>query len=133
MEPRLTEINANQALLYLGYKGGGIPEDVDAAIARCSRVILATARPSSRIVFTGNYKDSVEFEVPAIQRSEVSMIGHMMYVKEDFAAAIRCLKEGLIHTEGLVTQHFPLREYHKAFAFADEHPAEVVKMMIDIA
>ena len=45
MEPRLTEISANQALLYLGYKGGGIPEDVDAAIARCSRVILDTARP----------------------------------------------------------------------------------------
>ena len=107
---------------------------IDCAASRGSfAAALSAARPSSKIVFTGNYKDAVELEVPAIQRSEVSMIGHMMYVKEDFAESIRCLKEGLIHTDGLVTRHFPLREYHKAFAFADEHPAEVVKMMIDIA
>ncbi len=93
---------------------------------------LEAARRSSKIVFTGNYKDTVDFEVPAIQRSEISMIGHMMYVKEDFTESIRCLAEGLIHTKGCVTQHFPLSEYHKAFEFADEHPADVVKMMIDI-
>ena len=107
---------------------------IDCAASRSSfAAAVAAARPSSKIVFTGNYKDTVEFEVPAIQRSEVSMIGHMMYVKEDFTESIRCLAEGLIRTDGLVTQHFPLRDYHKAFAFADEHPAEVVKMMIDIA
>jgi L-iditol 2-dehydrogenase len=93
---------------------------------------LEAARRSSKIVFTGNYKDTVDFEVPAIQRSEISMIGHMMYVKEDYTESIRCLSEGLIHTQGCVTQHFALNEYHKAFEFADEHPADVVKMMIDI-
>ncbi len=93
---------------------------------------LDAARESSIIVISGNYKDAVEFEVPRIQRREVSIVGHMMYVKEDFQESIRCLKKGLIHTDGLVTQHFSLNEYQKAFQYADEHPQEVIKMVIDI-
>lgn len=94
---------------------------------------LEAARRSSKVIFTGNYKDTVDFDVPVIQRSEISLIGHMMYVKEDFTESIRCLSERSIRTDGLVTQHFPLSEYRKAFEYADDHPADVIKMMIDIA
>lgn len=107
---------------------------IDCAASRGSFAsAMEAARKSSKVIFTGNYKDTVDFDVPVIQRSEISLIGHMMYVKEDFTESIRCLAEQSIHTDGLITQHFPLSEYHKAFEFADEHPAEVIKMMIDIA
>ena len=45
MEPRLTDINENEALLYLGYKGGGIPPEILAGLRRCKQIILDTARP----------------------------------------------------------------------------------------
>lgn len=107
---------------------------IDCAATRGSFAsALEAARKSSKIIFTGNYKDPVEFDVPVIQRSEISLIGHMMYVREDFTESIRCLAEKSIHTDGLITQHFPLSEYHKAFEFADAHPEAVIKMMIDIA
>lgn len=49
MQPRLTGLNRREALLYLGYKGGTIPPDVESEIARCEALLLQTARP--RIVW----------------------------------------------------------------------------------
>lgn len=45
MEPRLTEINDNEVLLYLGYRGGKIPEELRRDIARCKELVVQTARP----------------------------------------------------------------------------------------
>ena len=45
MEPRLTEINDNEVLLYLGYRGGEIPEPLRRDIARCKELVVQPARP----------------------------------------------------------------------------------------
>lgn len=45
MEPRLTAINENEVLLYLGYKGGEIPPEVLADIHRCMDIMMKAARP----------------------------------------------------------------------------------------
>ena len=45
MEPRLTEINDNEVLLYLGYRGGAVPEELQRDIARCKDIVMKTARP----------------------------------------------------------------------------------------
>lgn len=45
MEPRLTGIHENEVLLYLGYKGGEIPENIRADLRRCQELLLKTARP----------------------------------------------------------------------------------------
>lgn len=49
MEPRLTGIDRQEALVYLGYKGGGLGGDMDALLDSCAREILEAARP--RIVW----------------------------------------------------------------------------------
>ncbi|MCR5577487.1 MAG: vitamin B12 dependent methionine synthase, activation domain protein [Oscillospiraceae bacterium] len=45
MEARLTGIERNQVLQYLGYKGGGLSEALSADLARCERTLMETARP----------------------------------------------------------------------------------------
>ena len=45
MEARLTGIERNQVLQYLGYKGGGLSETLAADLARCERTLLEAARP----------------------------------------------------------------------------------------
>ena len=92
--------------------------------------ILAAARPNSDIIMTGNYKDSLTFEVPLIQRREINLLGHMMYVREDFQDAIRLLHEGKIDTRKIISQVYPFEQYKDALVFADENPAEVMKMII---
>lgn len=45
MEARLTEIERNQVLQYLGYRGGGVSASVEEALARCSAALMAAAKP----------------------------------------------------------------------------------------
>ena len=60
MEPRFTGIHENEALLYLGYRGGELPENIHETIARCEKILLKTARP--RIVWRQfDLKDDLTF------------------------------------------------------------------------
>lgn len=45
MQARLTGLNHNEALTYLGYRGGPLPPDAEADIARCEALLLRTVRP----------------------------------------------------------------------------------------
>lgn len=93
---------------------------------------LDASRNSSEIVITGNYKAPMELEIPRIQRREVSLVGHMMYVREDFADAIRFLAEGKVKADGFVSQRFGLKDFDAAFKYIDDHPNDVMKAVIDI-
>ncbi|MDR1862363.1 MAG: alcohol dehydrogenase catalytic domain-containing protein [Treponema sp.] len=101
-----------------------------AAVPAGFRSIMEAARPDSEIIITGNYKEPVEFNVPFLQRREISLIGHMMYVREDFGIAIKLLAEGKIAASNIVTRVFPFREYGEAFQYADAHSDSIMKVMI---
>lgn len=104
---------------------------IDCAATRGALLsILAAARPSSKIIITGNYKVPVEIELPVLQRQEISLIGHMMYVREDFADAINGVKDGSIKLDGFATQHYPVVQLGEAFKFIDEHPDDYMKVMV---
>lgn len=45
LRARLEEISANEVLLYLGYRTGAVPEELERQIAACAGEIRATARP----------------------------------------------------------------------------------------
>ncbi len=106
---------------------------IDAAATKGSFMsALDASRTSSEIVITGNYKAPMELEIPRIQRREVSLIGHMMYVQEDFADAIRFLADGKVRTEGFISQRFGLRDLTTAFKYIDDHPNDIMKAVIDI-
>lgn len=106
---------------------------IDAAATRSSFLAaLDASRPGSDIIITGNYKEPVELEIPRIQRREVNLIGHMMYVREDFADAIRYLADGTVRVDGFVTRRFELDEFHEAFSYIDQNPNGVMKVLIDL-
>jgi L-iditol 2-dehydrogenase len=102
----------------------GIPASFEAA--------LEASRPSSEIVITGNYKEPVQIELPRLQRREVNLIGHMMYVSQDYDEAIRLLYEGLVKVDGFITQRFALEELKSGFDFIDAHPNDVMKAVLSI-
>jgi len=104
-----------------------------AATPKAFAEILDAARPHSDIVVTGNYKEPVEFDLTRIQRREVNLLGHMMYVREDFEQAIRDLYQDKIYTKGFIAQRFGLDDMQQAMEFIDAHPGDVMKVMIQIA
>ena len=95
--------------------------------------IMEAARKASIVVMSGNYKEPVTFDVTLLQRREITMLGHMMYIRQEFDDALEQLSLGNIHTEGLITQEWSLDQYAEAFRYIDDHPAEVVKMVVRIA
>ena len=101
-----------------------------AAVPAVFKQILQAARPDSDIILTGNYKEPVEFEIPMLQRREINLIGHMMYVREDFETAIRLLYENRICISKTISQRYPFGRYPEALKFADENREKVIKMMI---
>lgn len=103
-----------------------------AANPKVFQSILEAARPSSEIILTGNYKVPVTLEVPAIQRQEIELIGHMMYVREDFEDAIRLLEKGEIETGRTISHRFPFDKYPEALEFIDKHSGKIMKVIIDM-
>ena len=94
--------------------------------------IMDAARKASIVVLSGNYKEPVQLDVTQIQRREITVLGHMMYIRQEFEDGLRHLSLGNIHTEGLITQEWTLDQYAEAFQFIDDHPANVVKMIVKI-
>ena len=103
-----------------------------AAVPAGFKSILEAARPCSEIIITGNYKEPVEFSVPIMQRQEISMIGHMMYVREDYRIAIELLANGKINTEKTISKVFSFDEYAKAFEYSDANANTVMKLLITV-
>lgn len=107
---------------------------IDCAATRESiQSILAAARPSSAIVETGNFKAPVEMEMPLLQRQEISLLGHMMYVQKDFENAICAVRKGRVCLDGFATQYYGIDQLSNAFQFIDKNPDDVIKCMIHVA
>jgi L-iditol 2-dehydrogenase len=96
------------------------------------KAIMEAARPSSEVIITANFKEPVEFNVPVLQRQEITLLGHMMYVREDFQTAIELLASGRIVTSKTVTKVFGFDEYEEAFKYADADPDSVMKLIIKL-
>ena len=106
---------------------------IDCAATRGSLLsVLDAARPSSKIVITGNFKAPVEIEVPVLQRQEIELIGHMMYVREDYQDAIRFIQQGKVSLQGFVSGRYPVEQLAEAFAFIDAQPDDVMKILVSL-
>ena len=104
---------------------------IDAAATRGSFMsILEAARPSSKIIVTGNYKAEMTLELPIIQRQEIEMIGHMMYVREEFQDAIAMLSDGRVNIEHVVTKEFPFPQVCDAFKYIEDNAQTVMKIVL---
>ena len=115
-----------------GPRGADVIIDAAGVPASLSSILRA-ARRSSVVVVTGNFKEPFSLDVPVIQRQEISLVGHMMYVREDFTDAIRFAGNGSVKLDGLITQRFPIRDsatLKEAFAFIDAYPDQVMKVLV---
>ena len=112
---------------------GVIQGNTDAAATRGSFMsILEAARPSSKIIVTGNYKAEMTLELPIIQRQEIEMIGHMMYVREEFQDAIAMLSDGRVNIEHVVTKEFPFAQVCDAFKYIEDNAQTVMKIVLKL-
>ncbi|WHH59099.1 alcohol dehydrogenase catalytic domain-containing protein [Petroclostridium sp. X23] len=106
---------------------------IDCAAVKASiQQAIKSARRASKIIIVGNFKEPVEIEIPMLQRQEIDLISVMMYVREDYEDAVRLLGEGKINTEGIITNHFDLKQVKEAYEYIDEHMNDIMKVMLKV-
>lgn len=95
--------------------------------------ILEAARPRSEIVITGNYKENVSLDMTILQRQEITLLGHMMYIREHYERAIQMLYQDRVYTEHFISKSFDLDHMQEAMDYIDQNPGEVMKVMVRVA
>jgi len=93
---------------------------------------IRQARKGSPIVIVGVFSDPPRIDLGLVQDRELRLIGTLMYRRNDYDDAIRCLAEGGIVTEPLLTTAYPFRQYADAYRFIDSNRDRVMKVMIDL-
>jgi len=93
---------------------------------------VRAARKGSDIIIVGVFSDKPAVDVGLVQDKELRLIGTLMYKKEDFAAAIDLIRTGKVSLNPLMSKHFPLLEYSRAYKFIEQDRERTMKVFIDL-
>jgi 2-desacetyl-2-hydroxyethyl bacteriochlorophyllide A dehydrogenase len=95
---------------------------------------LACTVPAGRVVLVGVPPRKIALDSVVLQRGDRSLIGSMMYSRDEFERAMELLGEGAIPdsamADGLVRRTFPLERVTEAFATLANGQASVLKVVI---
>jgi L-iditol 2-dehydrogenase len=89
-------------------------------------------RKGGMVIVVGVFGDCPAVDLGLVQDRELELRGTLMYQRQDYVDAIRCLAEGGIKVDPLLTKTFPFRRYPEAYAFIEAHRDHVMKIMIDL-
>jgi L-iditol 2-dehydrogenase len=87
-------------------------------------VLVAARHAGAEVVVVGIAAGPTPVPLHLVQDREISVIGSLMYVREDVEEAIALLATGLVEASDLITATFPLDQAAEAFA-ASSDPQQV--------
>ncbi len=111
---------------------GGPAAVVIDCVARESSVAQAVdlVDKGGAIMIVGVAEGATPVPLGLIQDRELSLIGNLMYVREDFTAALELLASGAVPVDEIISAEFDFE--HSAEAFAASADAENVKVLVTV-
>jgi L-iditol 2-dehydrogenase len=91
---------------------------------------VSAARKGSTVVVVGVFGKKPVVDLGLVQDRELSLVGTLMYQKEDYEQAVALAASGRIALDSLVTNSFPFEKYLEAYHFIDKAGDHVMKVMI---
>lgn len=91
------------------------------------------ARKGTTIVVVGVFGKKPEVDLGLVQDRELSLVGTLMYQKNDYETAIELATTGKLCLEPLVTDRFPFQSYLKAYEYIETAKDRAMKVMVDVA
>jgi L-iditol 2-dehydrogenase len=101
-------------------------------LADTANQAIHSVRKGGTVIVVGVFGDRPSVDLGLVQDRELELRGTLMYQRQDYVDAIRCLAEGGITTGPLLTKCFSFRHYPEAYTFIEENREEVMKVMIDL-
>jgi L-iditol 2-dehydrogenase len=100
--------------------------------AETANQAIHNVRKGGVIVVVGVFGDRPQIDLGLVQDRELEMRGTLMYQRQDYLEAIRCLSEGGITVAPLLTRRFPFRQFPEAYAFIESTREKVMKVMLEL-
>jgi L-iditol 2-dehydrogenase len=85
------------------------------------------------IVVVGVFGEKPRVDLGLVQDRELSLIGTLMYKRQDYLKAVELVSTGQVCTEPLISKHFSMEDYQEAYRFIDQQRDKTMKVFIDIA
>jgi len=101
-------------------------------LAETANQAIRCVRKGGAVIVVGVFGECPPIDLGLVQDRELDVRGTLMYQRQDFVDAIRCLAEDSITVSPLLTRVFPFRHYAEAYAFVEENHERVMKVMIDL-
>ena len=101
---------------------------VDSTISQA----IAYARKGSEIIIVGVFGDKAAVDLGLVQDRELTLIGTLMYRKEDFEIAIELVKQAKINFKPLLSRRFTFADYSQAYNLIDREGDKIMKILIDV-
>ena len=93
---------------------------------------ITVARKGTYIIVVGVYGEKPMVDMGLVQDRELSLIGTLMYQKNDFLNAIEMTTEGKLKLKELITDKFPFKRYAEAYKYILEKKDKAMKVMIHL-
>lgn len=93
---------------------------------------IENARKGTDIIVVGVFSNNPTINLGLVQDHELRVIGNLMYQKEDYIKAMELVKSRKIVLKPLMTTHFPLKDYNKAYKFIEDKKDKIMKVFIDV-
>jgi threonine dehydrogenase-like Zn-dependent dehydrogenase len=117
-----------------GWAGGELPDVVVEATGASEpmRAALDAVAQTGRVVIVGLSTHEVPLRVGALPLRELDVLGVSCCNGEDFADAVDLVSRRRDAVEPLISHEFALEDAPAAIAYAIEHPAEVMKALVQL-
>jgi L-iditol 2-dehydrogenase len=102
----------------------GVDRSVNEALEYC--------RKGGQVVITGVFGEKQLIAINLIQDKELTVYGSQMYREPDYQESIALVQEGKVQLKPLITAHFALEEYDKAYEYMMARKDPVMKVIVNI-
>lgn len=85
------------------------------------------------LVVVGVFGQRPRVDLGLVQDRELNLRGTLMYQRRDYLRAVDLIATRKVTVAPLMSAHFPLEDYHRAYEYLDEARDRAMKVFIDVA
>lgn len=93
---------------------------------------IAAIGKGGTIVVLGVFGSPPKVDMARAGEHELSLVGTLMYRREDYLQAVEWIASGQVLTRPLESKHFPFAQYDAAYKFIDAQGVRCAKVFIDL-
>ena len=93
---------------------------------------ISNVRKGSTIVVVGVFGKKPQVDLGLVQDREISLVGTLMYQRQDYEKAIALVSKGQLALEKMISRHYGFLQYMDAYRDIDLAQGNIMKVMIDL-